>query len=182
MAVMDGSGRPAVLQAHAEIGSRSGSEPSFEGFFEAQHERLFRALWLVTRDRHEAEEIAQDAFLRIWERWPRVAGMDDPAGYLYRAAMNLHRSRMRRVRLGLRRVIGTAPGIDGMEEVESRDAVVRALAPLTPRQRAALVLVDLLDLTSEQAAAALGVRPSTVRVLLARARAALRDPNGGRHE
>jgi DNA-directed RNA polymerase specialized sigma24 family protein len=62
-------------------------------------------------------------------------------------------------------MIGTAPCIDDMEEVESRDAVVRALAPLTPRQRAALVLVDLLDLTSEQAAEALGVRPSTVRVL-----------------
>jgi RNA polymerase sigma-70 factor, ECF subfamily len=64
------------------------TEPlGFEAFFAARYETLYRALWLVTRNRHEAEEIAQDAFLRIWERWPRVAGMNDPAGYLYRAGM-----------------------------------------------------------------------------------------------
>jgi RNA polymerase sigma-70 factor (ECF subfamily) len=170
-----------VGRARALVADDDPTEPlGFEAFFEARYESLFRALWLVTRDRHEAEEIAQEAFLRVWERWPRVAAMDDPAGYLYRAAMNLHRSRIRRARLGLRRAIGLSPGVDGMEEVESRDAVVRALARLTPRQRAAMVLVDLLDLSSVQAAEALGVRPSTIRVLLARGRAALRDPNGGR--
>jgi DNA-directed RNA polymerase specialized sigma24 family protein len=57
--------------------------------------------------------------------------------------------------------------------------VVRALGTLTPRERAALVLVDLLDMTSEDAAKALGVRASTVRVLAGRARAALRDRIGG---
>jgi RNA polymerase sigma-70 factor, ECF subfamily len=172
-----------VAGARTVVADDDPTEPrAFEAFFEARYETLFRALWLVTRDRHEAEEIAQEAFLRLWERWPRVAAMDDPAGYLYRAAMNLHRSRVRRARLGLRRAIGMASGVDGVEEVESRDAVVRALAHLTPRQRAALVLVDLLDLTSVRAAEALGVRPSTVRVLLARARASLRDPNGGRHD
>jgi len=51
--------------------------------------------------------------------------------------------------------------------------VMRALGALTPSQRAALVLMDLLDMTSTESAAALGVRPSTVRVLAARGRAAL---------
>jgi DNA-directed RNA polymerase specialized sigma24 family protein len=50
---------------------------------------------------------------------------------------------------------------------------MRALGALTPSQRAALVLVDLLDMTSTEAAVALGVRPSTVRVLAARGRATL---------
>jgi DNA-directed RNA polymerase specialized sigma24 family protein len=63
--------------------------------------------------------------------------------------------------------------------VDARDAVMRALGRITPRQRAALVLTDLLDLTSEDAARALGVRAPTVRVLAARARAALRDEMGG---
>jgi DNA-directed RNA polymerase specialized sigma24 family protein len=43
-------------------------EPDFGLFFEQHHVRLFRALWLVTRNRHEAEELTQDAFLRLWQR------------------------------------------------------------------------------------------------------------------
>src|SRR2546430_2710301 len=59
-----------------------------------------------------------------------------------------------------------------------RPAVGRALAPLTPRQRAAVVLTDVLGFTSEEAAEALGVRPATVRVLAARARTRLREAMG----
>jgi len=43
----------------------------FEAFFRFEHERLFRAMWLLTRDPHEAEEVTQEAFLRLWERWDR---------------------------------------------------------------------------------------------------------------
>ena len=54
----------------------------FEGFFAEHRIGLFGALWLVTRDRHEAEELTQDAFVKVWERWDRVRELDDPAGYL----------------------------------------------------------------------------------------------------
>lgn len=47
----------------------SPSARSFEVFFLAQRDGVYGALWLVTRDRQEAEEIAQDAFLKLWERW-----------------------------------------------------------------------------------------------------------------
>ena len=151
----------------------------FEGFFAANRERLFRALWLVARDRHEAEEVAQDAFLKVWERWDRVGGMDDAEGYLYRTAFNLFRNRRRRSVLALRRLVRAIPPPDPTDAVDDRDQVIRALATLTPRQRSALVLTDLIELTSEEAARALGVRPSTVRVLSARARTALRDEIGG---
>ena len=58
---------------------RAGTSPvDFESFFLAHHLRLFRALWLMTRNRHEAEEVMQDAFLRVWERWDRVATLPDP--------------------------------------------------------------------------------------------------------
>jgi RNA polymerase sigma factor (sigma-70 family) len=59
---------------------------------------------------------------------------------------------------------------DETTRVDATDAVVRALAPLSERQRAALVLTDLLGFTSEQAARAIGIRPSSVRVLAKRAR------------
>ena len=148
---------------------------SFEEFFLAERDGLYRALWLVTRNRHEAEEIAQDAFLKVWERWRTVEGMADPSGYLYRAAMNVWRSRGRRAALAVRKVVHAVPHEDDMRAVEERDVVVRALARLTPRQRAAIVLVDLLGLTSDAAGKALAVRPSTVRVLAARARTAVRE-------
>jgi RNA polymerase sigma factor (sigma-70 family) len=148
---------------------------TFEDFFLAERDGLYRALWLVTRNRHEAEEIAQEAFLKVWERWGTVGGLADPSGYLYRTAMNVWRSRGRRAALALRKVAHTVPHDDDMRAVEERDLVVRALARLTPRQRAAIVLVDLLGLTSEAAGHALGVRPSTVRVLAARARAAVKE-------
>jgi RNA polymerase sigma factor (sigma-70 family) len=154
----------------------------FEAFFEQHHERLFRALWLLTRNSQEAEEVMQDAFLRLWERWDQVIGGPDPAAYLYRTALNLWRSRLRRVGVAARKVIHHIQGDDEIAEVEHRDAVVRALAPLPPRQRAAIVLTDVLDLSSERAGEALGVRPVTVRVLAARARAALAKEMEERHE
>jgi RNA polymerase sigma factor (sigma-70 family) len=158
----------------------AGEEPAsartdFEDLFHLHHDELFRAMWLVTRNRHEAEEIAQDAFLRVLERWNRVRSVEDPAGYLYRTAMNVFRSRRRRAAVALRRAVGQLPQEDGLAEVEEREAVVRVLAPLSPRQRAAIVLTDLLGLSSEEAGRALGIKAVTVRVLAGRARAALRE-------
>lgn len=145
----------------------------FEAFFEQHHERLFRGLWLLTRNRQEAEEVMQDAFLRLWERWDEVVGGPDPVGYLYRTALNVWRSRLRRAAVAARKVIHHIQADDEIAEVEQRDAVVRALAPLPPRQRAAIVLLDVLDLSSERAGEVLGIRPVTVRVLAAKARGAL---------
>jgi RNA polymerase sigma-70 factor (ECF subfamily) len=156
------------------------SDDGFDRFFDEHRDRLYRALWLVARDRSVAEEVTQDAFLKVWERWSRVRGLDDPAGYLYRTGLNLLRNRRRRAALSLRRIVhASPPADDAMAAVDARDVVVRALGTLTPRERSALVLTDLLDMTSEDAARALGVRASTVRVLAGRARAALRDRIGG---
>jgi RNA polymerase sigma-70 factor (ECF subfamily) len=148
---------------------------SFEDFFRAQRDGVYGALWLVTRDRQEAEELAQDAFLRLWERWDRVGHLDDPEGYLYRTAMNAWRSRRRRAAVALRRAVRPSRTEDALASVEANDVVIRALAALTPKQRAAVVLTDLLDLTSEEAGEALGVRASTVRVLAGRGRDRLRQ-------
>ena len=78
---------------------------SFEEFYEANFARIFTALCLVTGNRHEAEEIAQDAFLRVFERWERVRAFDDPTGYLFRVSMNVFRNRYRRASLAVRRVL-----------------------------------------------------------------------------
>ena len=70
---------------------------TFEDFFEANYEPLLRAMYLSTGDRHEAEDLAQDAMSRVYERWARLRGAEDPVGYAYRVALNLRRSRLRRL-------------------------------------------------------------------------------------
>lgn len=135
----------------------------FEVFFDREKARLFQALCLVTRNRFEAEELTQDAFVSVCERWGRVAEMEDPTGYLYRTAMNAFRSWHRRSALAAKRAIGMTPIDDAISDIEEQDVVVRALAALTPRQRAAVVLVDLLGYSSEEAGRVLGIRASTVR-------------------
>jgi RNA polymerase sigma-70 factor (ECF subfamily) len=173
MAVMGG---PRIASPEAELtGTDDRSETvRFEDFFHAHHARLFRALTLVTGNRNEAEELMQDAFLKLWERWDRVASLEDPAGYLYRTGMNLFRSRARRTAIAVRKAVGRLPPDDAMGSVEERDMLLRALASVSPKQRAAVVLIDVLDMSSDDAGAALGVRPVTARVLASKARAALR--------
>jgi DNA-directed RNA polymerase specialized sigma24 family protein len=64
--------------------SMDGEAVPFEGFFEDQKERLLRILSVITGSRAEAEDLAQEAFTRVFERWESVAAMEDPAGYLHR--------------------------------------------------------------------------------------------------
>ena len=62
--------------------SRVLAEPlAFETFFETEARTLFRRLCIVTGNAAEAEEVVQDAFLALWERWDRVGGLEDPTGY-----------------------------------------------------------------------------------------------------
>ena len=150
----------------------------FEEFFRAEHTTLFRALCLVTRDRPEAEEIMQDAFLRVWERWDRISSMDDPRGYLYRVAMNGFRSRYRSATRAMKRTVRTSEPDDAYTSIEDRDIVIRALRELTPAQRAAVVLTSLLDYSSDEAGRMLGMRPSHVRTAATRARSAMRRTIG----
>jgi RNA polymerase sigma-70 factor (ECF subfamily) len=138
---------------------------NFETFYDAEARTLFRRLWLVTGNRTEAEEIMQDAFLKVWERWDRVGAMDDPVGYLYRTAMNMFRKRYRRAALAIRRSIGLAPSGDDFADADDRETVRRVLATLPSRQRAALVLTEMLGFSAEDAGHALGVQASTIRSL-----------------
>jgi RNA polymerase sigma-70 factor (ECF subfamily) len=165
---------------HAEttlkgVGDIVAVEHSFEDFFELEQERLLRLLWMLTGSLEEAEDIVQDAFLRVWERWHKVSSMESPTGYLHHAAMNIFRNRYRRARLGLRKMMEGDPPVDAFGSAEDRISVSSALARLTSKQRAALVLTDLLGYPADEAGRMLGIHGSTVRSLSSTARAALRD-------
>jgi RNA polymerase sigma-70 factor (ECF subfamily) len=151
---------------------------SFEDFVASEHSNLYGALRLITRDRFEAEDLMQDAFLKVWERWDRIRLMDDPSGYLYRTALNLYRKRLRRAAVAIRRAIQPSSTRDELSDVEAQETVLRALARLTPRQRMSVLLVDLLDYSSEEAGRLMGIKSTTVRVLASQGRATLRRSAG----
>lgn len=146
----------------------------FEDFYADEARTLFRRLWLVTGSRSEAEELMQDAFVQVWERWDRVGSMENPTGYLYRTAMNLFRKRYRRALLAVRRTVRVAPPADDFADADDRQVVRHVLAALPPRQRAALVLTEMLGFSSKEAGRALGVTDATIRSLTRHGREAFR--------
>lgn len=160
-------------EASAQVTGLPGPEGSFEGFFEAERVKLFRMLCAVTGNRHEAEELTQDAFLAVWERWDRVEAMEDPVGYLYRTAMNAFRKRYRRAKVAARKALGLVSSQDAYEAVDARSVLAQVLDALSPRQRAAIVVTELLDYSAEEAGSLLGIKASTVRALAFQARKAL---------
>jgi DNA-directed RNA polymerase specialized sigma24 family protein len=88
--------------------------------------------------------------------------------------MNLFRQRYRRAMLAIRRSVGLTLSHDDFADADDRETVRRVLATLPPRQRAALVLTEMLGFTPNEAASALGVKASTVRSLSQQGRQSFR--------
>jgi RNA polymerase sigma-70 factor, ECF subfamily len=165
---------------HLRPASSTGAEPAldFDTFFGTEYRRLFEVLYLLTRDRAEAEDLAQEAMARTFERW---RGVRDPVRYVYRTAFNLHRTLRRRLAVAVRKRGELLPLADDADAVERRLDVLRALAALPATQRAAVVLVDWAGMSAEEAGRVLGIQPVSVRGRLHRARAALRQQMGEHH-
>ena len=146
----------------------------FSVFFAEEHRALYKALYFVTGNRADASELMQESFLRLWERWDRIDRIDDPRAYLFRVALNGFRMRARAARRATRRLVPITPSFDPFDDVDLKEDLRRMLLDLSPRQRAALVLLDLYGYGSEEAARIMSIRPSTVRALASQGRAALR--------
>jgi RNA polymerase sigma-70 factor (ECF subfamily) len=169
-------------------GVRHGDERAFEALFERHFSGVYGAARRVVGSPEEAEEIALDAFVRLYQR--PIADTDDAnvRGWLYRvvtnAAFNAVRARRRRrnwfQRLAARRQLVNEHHADPLEVVSASDeaAWVRAhLAELPERQRTALVLRSS-GLSYAEIAEALGVNANSVGTILARAERALREKLG----
>jgi RNA polymerase sigma factor (sigma-70 family) len=149
----------------------------FGEFYGAEYRRIAKALFLLTGSGTDAEELAQEAMARTYERWARVRTMDNPVGYVYTVALNLHRRRHRRRPPKL----GPPPAPQDPEAmVQERSEVAQALAMLTIEQRQAVVLVEWLGFDASQAGRLLGVDAASVRGRLHRARESLRERLGVR--
>jgi RNA polymerase sigma factor (sigma-70 family) len=147
------------------------AKDGFEAWYHGEHPKLVVALAIVARDANLAAEVVDEAFVRAYERWARVGAMASPAGWTYRTALNVLRRRHRRQRLEqqlhLRRAERCAPPPDWSFEVWD------ALGRLPDRERTAMALRYVADLTTDDIAVAMGVRPGTVGSTLHAARARL---------
>jgi RNA polymerase sigma-70 factor, ECF subfamily len=171
--------RPSVTETPLR---RTDGPSDFEDFFASERVELFGAIVMVTRSTSEAEELVQEAFVRVWERWDQVCSHPDPHGYLYRTAFNLDRQRRRALRRAAARLTTAVPEPDPFERTDQLAELSAALGRLTRRQRTAIVLMDLLDIDSNEAGRLMGSRPGTVRSLASQGRAVLREALGGQHE
>jgi len=141
--------------------------------YAAAYPRLVGVLALASGDLGAAEEVVQEAFIRLLPRWETVSRYDEPEAWVRKVAFRLLANRQRRARIA-RRLLPTVvrPQAEPAPTVDRVD-VSRALAALPFGQRQVVVLHHLLDLPVEQVAAELGVPVGTVKSRLARARVAL---------
>lgn len=137
--------------------------------------RLVGALTLFCGDRGVAEDVAQEALLRAWQRWPAVSQARSPEAWVFRVGMNLCRSWARRRsierRVNARASAGSAAG---PPDLADREAVRTAVRALPERQRAVIVARFYLGLGVATTAATVGCAEGTVKSATHQAIASLR--------
>lgn len=152
----------------AEVAVARTPAATFDDLFRSRYERMVRVAYLLVGSQAEAEEVVQDAFARIELRW---AKLDNPEGYLHRCVVNRSHDLLRRRRLEQRfRTLWR----DEASELGA-DELGDALAVLPPKRRTAVVLKYYAGLREREIAEVMGVRPGTVKSMLHRALAQLRE-------
>ncbi len=144
-----------------------------EELYAASYFRLVGVLAVAAGSVEEAEDVVQDAFVRLIPRWSTVCRYDDPEAWVRKVAFRLLHNRLRRAR---NRIVAMArmgaapsPAVTSTEAVD----VTAALAVLPPLQRQAVVMHYLLGLPIDDMARTLDVPSGTIKSRLARARVAL---------
>jgi RNA polymerase sigma-70 factor, ECF subfamily len=140
----------------------------FDDFYGATATRLVRYAYALTGNISDAQDIAQEAFARAWQRWDSVRGFDSPEAWVRRVATNLAASRFRRDRTA-RAAAPYLTAADVPEISPDTVALVAALRTLPERQRVVVVLHYLADLPIGQIAAELRCPVGSVKAWLYRA-------------
>ncbi len=153
-------------------------EVGFAGFVRDNTPALMRTAYLLTGNAQQAEELVQDTLVRLYPKWDLVEGADVPLAYVRRSLTNGYINQKRRAsrrEVSYEDVPERVDPFDPVDQLADRDQIWTGLRFLSERQRAALVLRFFEDLSDEESAAALGCRVGTVRSLISRGLAALRE-------
>lgn len=152
----------------------------FEELYREHAPTAQRVAYLMTGDDALAQDLVQEAFLKLSGRFLDLRNPEAFGAYLRRTVVNLAHSHFRRKRVErnhLEREKGERrrPGTEPVKKIDNREMMWQALRKLNARQRAAIVSRYYLDLPDEETAKMLGVRPATVRSLIFRSLEVLRD-------
>lgn len=155
---------------------RRGHDESFESLFRRYYPRVVQVLCLTTLDRETAADAAQEAFLQLHLDWERVSQYGNPAGWIYRVALNRSRDYRRRAVKTLKfRQSQAGDATDPQEVVwEPQLSFLEALKALPERQRQAAALHYVAGFSQKETAEAMGLSEGTVKSHLFRARDTLR--------
>jgi RNA polymerase sigma-70 factor (sigma-E family) len=147
--------------------------------YEAHALGMIRLAHIMLGDRQSAEDVVQEAFCGLYRRWSHLSDPASAVHYVRSAVLNGCRSVLRRraTSLAPRGLAGVAWPAQSAESavltIAERDAIMRAVRQLPPRQREALVLRFYLDLSAEETATTMGISPGSVRSATHRALASL---------
>ena len=148
---------------------------TFEEFFRERYGEVVRSMRVMVGDDARAEELTQEAFTRACRRWRRVRALDRPVAWVYVVATNEARRGWRREQRELSTVGPVEPSaVDPTGPVATALDVRAALAQLTDRQRAAVVLRYVADLPISEIAEVMGCATGTVKATLHQALARMR--------
>lgn len=157
----------------------SRQDDEYEWLFRASYPSVLRTVFLITRDRYRAEEVCQEAYLRLLQRWGRVSDFEHPEAWVRKVAVRIairessRDQRRRTLELASRR------GEDDARDERWHDVdLARALGSLAPMQRAAVVLYYFEDRPVLEVARILQVSTSTIKQHLHRARHRLAEALG----
>lgn len=146
------------------------NDEAFAMFVRDRSPALYRYGYVLTGNTHDADDLVQEALIRLRGAWSRVRQHDDPIGYTRTIMARLHISAWRRRRRELlRSSVPDAAVNDDFDRVDIHSEVWQALATLPPRQRAVLVLRYYENLTDAEIAETLGISRGTVRSQASRA-------------
>jgi RNA polymerase sigma-70 factor (ECF subfamily) len=148
---------------------------AFDEFYRNTSIRMLRFGYAVIADRAEAQDIVQEAYARAWRRWDTVHAHPSPESWIRLVVTRLATDRWRRQRGWLTVAARTGPPEPAGPPSENAVLLREALRRLPVRQRQALALYYLADLTVEQIAHETGAAPNTVKSWLSRGRARLAE-------
>lgn len=149
--------------------------PDFETFFRRHEREIFGYLWRMTGDEQAAYDLSQEAFVRAWQHFDRIAGYERPGAWLFRVATNLALTYQRRAAAPVGAAQPFSTGLDPAVSdpawrLAESDAVRATLLALPPQQRAALVLREVYGFSCAEVAEMLGTTLAAAKMTLSRSR------------
>lgn len=172
------------------MAAKAGDEHAFASLVHAYQDKVYSLAYYMTKNHHDAEDVAQEVFLKIWRALPSYRGEHEPDAWIMKIAKNACYDHLRQKKQTLpieyerqgemvtRQIVDAdvqSNPPEAVKEQELRAEVARALLQLAPEYREILTLRYMDGLSYEQLGQVLGVEQGTVKSRLWRAKQAMKN-------